>query len=106
MFCFWSWWRAVHLRMLERPKRQKLGRPLIEPQLGKELEDVDVLDDLDRVLGGEGGGAITAFPRIVDDLQLMSILVSILVSILASILASILQSQKIFIIFHNVYFIF
>ena len=84
--------------MLERPKRQKLGRPLIEPQLGKELEDVEVLDDLDRVLGGEGGGAITAFPRIVDDLQLMSILVSIL--------ASILQSQKIFIIFHNVYFIF
>lgn len=60
--------------MLERPKRQKLGRPLIEPQLGKELEEVDVLDDLDRVLGGEGGGAITALGRIVDVVKLASIL--------------------------------
>jgi len=59
--------------MLERPKRQKLGRPLIEPQLGKELEEVDVLDDLERVLGGEGGGAIIAFGRIVDVVKLASI---------------------------------
>lgn len=41
--------------MLVRVKRKKLGKPLIEPQLGKEPDDVEVLDDLDRVLGGDGG---------------------------------------------------
>jgi hypothetical protein len=53
--------------MLARANRQKLGSPLTEPQLGKELEDVEVLEDLERVLGGEGGatgGAMTTFSRI------------------------------------------
>lgn len=44
--------------MLARANRQKLGRPFIEPQLGNELDDVDVLDDLERVLGGDGGGIV------------------------------------------------
>ena len=52
---------ACHLRMLARANRKKLGKPLIEPQLGNDPDEVDVLDDLDRVLvgdGGEGGGCI------------------------------------------------
>ena len=47
--------------MLARANRKKLGKPLIEPQLGNDPDEVDVLDDLDRVLvgdGGEGGGCI------------------------------------------------
>lgn len=44
-----------HFRMLARAKRQKLGRPLTDPQLGKEPDEVDVLEDRERVLGGEGG---------------------------------------------------
>jgi hypothetical protein len=53
------WWRlclvASHLRVLARVNRKKLGNPLIEPQLGNDPDDVEVLDDLDRVLGGDGG---------------------------------------------------
>lgn len=41
--------------MLARANRKKLGKPLIEPQLGNDPDDVEVLDDLDRVLGGDGG---------------------------------------------------
>ena len=41
---------SCHLRTLERVKRQKLGNPLTEPQLGSEPDDVDVLDERDRVL--------------------------------------------------------
>jgi hypothetical protein len=48
--------------MLERVKRKKLGNPLIEPQLGNDPDDVEVLDDLDRVFvggdGGDGGGCM------------------------------------------------
>lgn len=46
---------ASHLRVLARVNRKKLGNPLIEPQLGNDPDDVEVLDDLDRVLGGDGG---------------------------------------------------
>lgn len=44
-----------HLRRLALAKRQKLGSPRMEPQLGSEPDDVEVLDDLERVLGGDGG---------------------------------------------------
>lgn len=44
-----------HFRMLVRVKRKKLGKPLMEPQLGKEPDEVEVLEDLDRVFGGDGG---------------------------------------------------
>ena len=50
--------------MLARANRKKLGKPLIEPQLGNDPDEVDVLDDLDRVLvgdGGEGGGCIAVW---------------------------------------------
>jgi len=47
----------VYLRMLARAKRQKLGNPRTEPHDGKELDDVDVLDDRERVFGGDGGAA-------------------------------------------------
>ncbi len=51
-----GWWLCRrHLRMLVRVKRKKLGKPLMEPQLGNDPDDVEVLDDLDRVLGGDGG---------------------------------------------------
>jgi len=51
------WWLCCcrHLRTLARVKRKKLGKPLIEPQLGNDPDDVEVLDDLDRVFGGDGG---------------------------------------------------
>lgn len=50
-----------HFRRLARANRQKLGSPRIEPQLGKDPDDVDVLDDLERALGGDGG-AFAALP--------------------------------------------
>ena len=46
-----------YLRILARAKRQKLGRPRTEPHEGNELEVVDVLEERDRVLGGDGGAA-------------------------------------------------
>ena len=56
--------------MLERVKRQKLGRPRMEPQLGSEPDDVDVLlEERERVVpndddavdgGGDGGGGASS----------------------------------------------
>ena len=45
------------MRMLARAKRQKFGSPRTDPHDGKELDDVEVLDDRERVLGGDGGAA-------------------------------------------------
>ena len=62
-----------HLRIPERAKRQRLGNPLIDPQLGNELEDVDELEDLERVFGGEGGGGgRTTFSRMVVGVESLS----------------------------------
>lgn len=54
--------------MLARAKRQKFGNPRTEPQLGNDPDEVDVLEDRDRVLidiGGDGGGASISLSNLI-----------------------------------------
>ena len=59
---------ADHLRILARDeKRRKFDNPRIDPQLGTEPDDVDVLEDRDLELGGEGGTSNAGIDDLLDD---------------------------------------
>ena len=56
------------MRILARDeKRRKFDNPRIDPQLGTEPDDVDVLKDRDLELGGEGGTSNAAIDDLLDD---------------------------------------